>query len=679
MTSPIRQSSDLILVTQNFTLAGTILGALQDSDIVMVFAHANFTLNGSSFTVVDSQGQTVATDVNLIRSGSIALVSVRVHKANVGDHTLTVTYSSGNATDSYYGGAIFEVPGIVRFGTGTQGTGQGNTTTGPVSATTGTLDQAIEWLLAFAYNENNRTGFAIPATGGWAPVASIVTSSNLYKFAEQVTGATTPVTANFGTLGTAGSWDIVVLPYLLSNPLAGSATESTSAQAALTTAIQASGVGALVTSAQGGLTNWATVTLANPLYTGQGGVLDPHFWVEGPPPVGTTLFYDNTYATIYANGEVSSTSNNCSFVIQWVDTNGDRHIGVMILTPGFVTYANVLTAIVDTLSTAIVVAGAAISATQVNGDLTTGVRLLTNAVVISQATSQLITGVQLAGLATEATTMTGALSGGQASLQGRAQVLSSMISDLVTRVQAVGQVIVNSQVVGGLTAQIALNGSAAAFTNAVGPLSTAILLSGQADVATSGAGTSLQVTELSGTANLVTNALASLLTGFQLAGRALAATSAQGDLSTGTLLSGLAEVDTAAAIKLPGAEVQFGRVSIQMLDPSGFPVAEPTYIAGSAAIATISYYNSKGLPFVPATVTYAILDMATGFAISPPTTIENLAISNSITIEGSQNTLVSRSRTFEEHQLLFAITDGLGRVNYAAQPFEVVQNLGLPH
>jgi len=94
----------------------------------------------------------------------------------------------------------------------------------------------------------------------------------------------------------------------------------------------------------------AAVTLTAPLYTGIGGILDGDFWLDATPGVGTTVYYDSTYITIYADGEISSTTNNCTAAVQFQDASGTFHYGTVTLYPNPVGYSAAQAAASATLS-----------------------------------------------------------------------------------------------------------------------------------------------------------------------------------------------------------------------------------------------------------------------------------------------------------------------------------------
>jgi hypothetical protein len=467
----------------------------------------------------------------------------------------------------------------------------------------------------------------------------------------------------------------VVLKSSSGATLAGAAAAATSATAALSTAIQAAGAALTSVSAVAALTNWATVTLSGTQYTGTGGIHDPNFWLDVDPPVGSVLYYDATHITIYANGEISADTNNCSAVVQFFDGTA-WSVGLVIITPQMVTYAHILAAAAGALSTSIVMAGAAIAASQAAGGLSTGVHLAGIALAIANAAATLTTGVQMNAAALMTATATGALTGGVASLQGSVTAMTQALGALTTKIQAAGQVIIDSQATGSLTASVVFQGAANALTQASGALSTAIQFAGNANVVVTAAGAALISSAFAGAANIVSTAMGSLLTGLLIAGNALVQVSAAGDLSTGVTLSGSAIVGTAAALKPVGLEGQFGKADINVLSRTGLPETEPTFIQNSACIVSISYFNAQGLPFVPSAVSYRVDDVDSGLNLVPLTPIPLPSMANAITITGTQNSMINLTRSFEEHKVLFQIIDGVGNLNYESAVYDLIRVAG---
>jgi hypothetical protein len=455
----------------------------------------------------------------------------------------------------------------------------------------------------------------------------------------------------------------------------GVATVATSSTAALTTAIQNAGSAFTSTAAVAALTNWATVTLSGSLYTGSGGILDPNFWLDVLPQSGSVIYYDATHITVYPNGEISSNTNNCSAVVQFNDGTA-WSMGLVIITPNFVTYAHVLAAAAGAMTTGIVLAGAALTAAQAAGGLTTAIQLAGLALSTVNGAASLTTSLQLNAAALANVSAGGALTGGTASLQGQATVLSQALANLTTQIQAAAQAVVGSQVTGALSAQIMFQGTANALTQASAQLTGAIQFAGNIQIAVTAAGAALTQSAFAGAVNILSTAMGSLLTGLLIAGNALVSTSATGSLTTGITLSGAAVVDVQTALRPVGLEGQFGYATINVLSTTGLPVALATFIQNSTCIVSISYFNAKGLPFVPNQINYRVDDVVSGSNLVPWTPIQMAAVLNAVTITAAQNQMVNNSRSSEEHQILFQITDGVGNVNYESAVYDLIRVTG---
>jgi hypothetical protein len=327
--------------------------------------------------------------------------------------------------------------------------------------------------------------------------------------------------------------------------LAGAASDTTSAAGALTTAIQMAAAAADTLTAAASLTNWATVTLAAPLYTGIGGILDPSFWTSSVPGVGTVVYYDPTYITIQTNAEIVATNNNITAVVQFNDGT-TWQVGLVTLTPGFVAYATDTTTASGSLSSGAVLAGAASTLVAAAGALTTQ--------------------ILLAAAANDSTIAAGALSTG-INLQGAASTLTSAVGALSTAIQLAGAASDSVSASGGLGANFAnLAGAANDVVTALGALSTQILMAGQAgdttlasaalmtgvtfsaaaSDTTSASGLLGSLQPLFGAANDLTTAAGSLLTQILLSASAVSMTSGAGNLTTAIQLSGTATDATSA-------------------------------------------------------------------------------------------------------------------------------------
>jgi hypothetical protein len=581
-------------------------------------------------------------------------------------------------------------------------------TTGSVIGSAGTKTSTINRALGIIFGGHNKTATANGATytapSGFtmlqqdvpsgAANASVAACYGLFNTTDTIAANTAMTLSVVDTSSTMDGSIFMIAPnpttplagspgastsatgVLTSANIAGPASISATASAALTTAIKAAAVASAGTSATAALTNWTTVTLGGTQYTGSGGIHDPALIAQGwDPQIGTTISYDASNATVYANGEISSITNNCSFVAQYFDGLTWR-TAVIIITPQVVSYATVAAAAVGALTTAIQMAASAVAVASAHGDITSAIRLVGSAASIANASGALLSGVQLNVGALANVAASGALSGGQASLQGNASALTVALGTLTAKIQLAVQVAANSLVAGALSTKIIFISAAQSLTQASASLTSGIQLAGNANVSTSAAGAALIITNLAGAAAAVSQATGALLTGLMVAGDAIAQAAGSGSLDTGIQLSGGAIVDSVAAITPVGSEGQFGYATINVLSPTGLPVDLAVFIEGSAVIATIEYFNAKGAPFVPVRVQYRVADIVSGLEIVPYTDITDIELSNAITIPGNQNVMISLSRDSEQHQLLFKISDALGGVNYQRKLFEIVTPAG---
>lgn len=108
-------------------------------------------------------------------------------------------------------------------------------------------------------------------------------------------------------------------------------------------------------SLTGGLVNFASVVLAAPLYEGPGGVLNPSFWRGPTPEAGTTLYYDSAHMTVQPNGEIVTTSQNFSAVLQFA-YQGTMQQGLLIVTSGLATIVDAVAKLRGPLTTRIALA-----------------------------------------------------------------------------------------------------------------------------------------------------------------------------------------------------------------------------------------------------------------------------------------------------------------------------------
>lgn len=321
--------------------------------------------------------------------------------------------------------------------------------------------------------------------------------------------------------------------------LAAAAADSVSASAALLARIQLASAALSTTSSASQLMPFASVVLANPLYTGVGGILDPNFWVgSNTPAVGDTIWYDPTFITILPDAEIVSTTNNCTAAVWFNDGTGLAQ-GLIVITPLMVGYAVDLSSASGAFTAAINLAAAATNLTSGAASLSTHVQMRAAASSLATATGALTTKIQLMAAALSSTSGTGILPGGQAVLLGNA-------ADTTTAT-------------GALSAQIKLASAAIDVVTAVGGLSAQIQLAAQAVDLTIAAATFGQPPGAALQAQAFDFSVAQAFLGSQAVFSAAATdlTTATGDITTAIqLLSSASDVTTAAAQL--GAQILFG-------------------------------------------------------------------------------------------------------------------------
>jgi hypothetical protein len=112
------------------------------------------------------------------------------------------------------------------------------------------------------------------------------------------------------------------------------------------------------------------------------------------------------------------------------------------------------------------------------------------------------------------------------------------------------------------------------------------------------------------------------------------------------------------------APAQFGYAIVISESQTGIQAARQVYLEYSACFITASYFDANRNPFAPNAVSYGVWDVTSGFNIVPWTALTPAA-SNQVTVTSAQNVLISFSRPFEAHQVVFRIVDGFGDTNYA--------------
>lgn len=300
----------------------------------------------------------------------------------------------------------------------------------------------------------------------------------------------------------------------------------------------AGSAGAVVT-ARAQLTNFSSITLSGPLYTGIGGIFDPNLkWPFNAPVSGSVVLYDPTFIAIASNGEISSTSNNCSAQVQYFDGTNWNEVTVY-LTPFQVGYGYASASVTGSLTVGNVsaaLAGDAKAIASVSAALSAIIQLAADGAAIASASGSLTTAARFAGLVSALAQVTGSLSANitlaaNAIANGSAQgtlgsVGASLAADSAGVVSASGNLSIAIQLAGAAAGLVsvkanlagpALVGSAIAVATVTGQIAT-------------GAGLAAQVAA-------VARALGSLSTQIRMAASAGAVVSASGSLTVDVALT----------------------------------------------------------------------------------------------------------------------------------------------
>lgn len=334
--------------------------------------------------------------------------------------------------------------------------------------------------------------------------------------------------------------------------LQAAAADVVSATGALTTLIQLGAAAIDVASViSASLTNWATVTLTTPLYTGQGGALDPTFWLDAVPVAGTTLYYDGTHITIQSNGEIYSDTNNTSAVVQFFDGT-NWALGLIVITPDMAATSAGSATATGALTTAINLAAVANAAVIATGALTTSIPLTATAQdLVSASVGSLLTQIRLAAAATGVTTATASFNA-IALLDAAAQVSAAATAALTTGKPLAADSAASATATAALSTGVALGGAANDVATMAAALSTAIRLAAQPQAIAAATATLDVPLALLGAAMDVATLTAVLSTGINLQANASGAVAASADFSTGARLSAAAQSVTSVVADLIG-------------------------------------------------------------------------------------------------------------------------------
>jgi hypothetical protein len=413
------------------------------------------------------------------------------------------------------------------------------------------------------------TGVSMAATAGDVATAAAALSTQIKLGAaaadvESSTGALTTAIrlAAAATDAAAASGSLAA-----GAVLAATALDVATATAALSTAIRANGQAIDVATANGTLTNWASVTLSGTLYTGQGGALDPNFWLDSVPQLGTTLYYDATHITIYPNAEISSDVANCAAVVQFFDGT-DWALGLIVFTDQLAAVVKDVASSSAAMSTAINLAAAASALATATAAFSTGAGMNAAGTDVAAASGALTTKIPLSALAAEVATAVGALTNqiklgavasdvvtanaqinGIISLQAAATVTAAASAALTTQISPAANAQVLATGAASMTTAIRATASAADIASAAASLSSAIVLIAQAVDASSSIAALTTSRPLVAAAIDVVTSIAVLSTGIKLSANDVSIAQATADLSAGiAILANATSQATATAV-----------------------------------------------------------------------------------------------------------------------------------
>lgn len=191
------------------------------------------------------------------------------------------------------------------------------------------------------------------------------------------------------------------------------------------------------------------------------------------------------------------------------------------------------------LSTQVRLAGAALSQATASASITTAIRLAAAALADAAATGSLSTQVRLSGAATATASATGNLLVGQG-LLGTAVADAAATGSLTTAIQLVGAASSTASASASLQVGTTFAGTASASASATGSLTTQVRLAGAATSTASASASLTAQVRMAGAAAATASGSASLSTQVQMAGAALALAGASGTLSTQIRLAGSA-------------------------------------------------------------------------------------------------------------------------------------------
>lgn len=390
----------------------------------------------------------------------------------------------------------------------------------------------LGWAAAAATIIDAAPAGAVLAGAATAAAAAAGNVSTAIRFAGAPSVVSVAVANLMQMMGGASVVSTVGASLLTAIKLAAGAAVLTSGSGTVTGSVSMAANTVVTSSAAAALTNFSQVTLTAPLYTGPAGALDPHFWLDSKPVVGSVIFYDSTFITIQPNGEINSTNQDCSALMQFFDGTSWA-LGTVYFTSGLSVYVDASIGALGSLSTAIKLVAAANALVSATGFLNAQIRMGSAAAVLTSAVANLTAVIQLAASVTDDSFAAGVLTG----------TSGSMFANAVS----------NTQAGAFLNAQIRMAAASAAVVTAAANLTARILMASAALSVTGAQGSIISATQMVSTVNAAVAASAALLTAIRVAGPVLALVQAAGALSTQIGFAGAAVATSTASGSLTAA------------------------------------------------------------------------------------------------------------------------------
>lgn len=344
-------------------------------------------------------------NTNPLPAGAQSVAVMVASAINGGANTVTTQFAGSGNVEDFWANRIYELGGVLGAIDSSNGANAqnglaagGTIQSGPIVVTSA---QVPCLLMAVGFNTsanqnttptaqspsgmtlvNHDTIWAFGATNPSACVAWwSITAPGTYR--GQFTNTSTHTedcssnaVAFFGTsspaaLGGAAS-DLTIGAAALATAIqaAGAATDAVTATGVLVGPAGAQLVGAATdaVTAAAAVTNWATVTLVAPLYTGPQGILDVAFPWDNTPVAGDVIEFDGDKLIVLPNGEYAWTLNTWSAVIQFNDGTGNS-VRLLTVVPGISGFAQTRTSALGALTQAAQLRGSAQDITTALGAL----------------------------------------------------------------------------------------------------------------------------------------------------------------------------------------------------------------------------------------------------------------------------------------------------------------------